>query len=162
SIFQADTGDREHNRLRYGKSSGGGIYAESSTLNVINSEISGNEARYGGGIDAAGYRYDAVDRDKLPTQVTITNSTISGNQARSRETLPYLEYDSHGGGIAASGDTDVTITYSTITENSVDQTDVDGNLSTGGGIYFPDANLGDPLPGRTYDEGGVLKIYNSL
>jgi len=101
--------------------SGGGIYvATSSSLHVMNSAISSNEARgstgsVGGGIFAAS-----------GTTITIDDSTISGNSAV------------HGGGLLAIGTT--TITGGTFSNNSA--SGYTGNTAVFGGAID---NLGGSL-----------------
>ena len=87
----------------------GGIYAyNSSTVTLTDSTISGNQASHdGGGISAS------------DSTVTLTNSTISGNQA-----------SENGGGIYAVAGSTITMNHSTVSGNTVD-----GDSSSGGGIY---------------------------
>lgn len=89
---------------------GGGIYADTSTITISNSTITGNSAtETGGGI----YDTDGT--------VTISNSSISGNSAM------------HGGGIYASSTSGpFTITNSTISGNSA--TESAGGISVGGNL----------------------------
>jgi hypothetical protein len=75
-----------------GSFGGGGIYFNyGGGHEILNSNISGNQANYGGGIVNIG-EYDAQF-------LSITNSTISGNTARTGATAP------EGGGIYTAGNT---------------------------------------------------------
>ncbi|MHC4394498.1 MAG: outer membrane protein assembly factor BamB family protein [Planctomycetota bacterium] len=104
---------------------GGGIWCQgverlgnSSTLTISNCNISNNTASsirgggYGGGISV-------IDGIYL-----INNCTINGNS---------VPYDGAGGGIHCGADSDVTITNSTIFNNSV--------YDKGGGIYCDQSKL---------------------
>jgi CSLREA domain-containing protein len=102
---------------------GGGIGNDSlngtgTVLIVTGSTIYGNTT----GEDGAG-----INNENSNATVTITNSTISGNEA-----------DSYGGGILNESDTDntITITNSTIVHNTADFNDDD--LGVAGGIYVGD------------------------
>ncbi len=88
--------------------SGAGIDNNSSWINIKNSTIKQNEAKYNGG---------GISSDRRGT-VDISNSTISNNQA------------DKGAGINASGSFDFA--YSTIVNSTIS-----GNVATtqGGGIY---------------------------
>jgi len=56
-----------------GGADGGGIYNKHATLTINNSTISGNSARFAGGIENDGFQSSAT--------LTVTNSTLSGNSA---------------------------------------------------------------------------------
>jgi hypothetical protein len=130
--------------------SGGGIYndghAGSATLTINNCTISGNSAWPGGGI--------FNDQGT----VTITNSTLSGNSDNGYN---------FGGAIVNIGR--LTITHSTLSGNSA---------ADGGAIYnwqgatltitndtFSGnfcSNVSFPHGGGIYNEGGTLKIGNTI
>lgn len=87
---------------------GGGIYAETGTVTILNSTISGNSAApfgSGGGVYMSG-----------AGSVVVTNSTISGNSAAGG-----------GGGVDTFGS--ITATNSTITGNSATE-----SAAKGGGL----------------------------
>lgn len=89
--------------------SGGGIYTSTgATLTTDSSTISNNAARYGGGLYLNG-------------TTTITNSTISGNQAGSNGTA------GDGGGL--QNNSTLTLTNDTIADNQA------SDSGGGGGIY---------------------------
>ncbi len=135
---------------------GGGILNEdTSSLTVIDSVITGNVARRGGGIYVAGYigGYGSV---------TVLNSTISHNQAIDPV---YGMFDRHhygrGGGIDAMYAT-VTIDKSTISANSA--------LNSGGGIYAGNLqmtnstvsgnSIGDPFFKQKVEYGAGLYAFS--
>ncbi|MBI2346731.1 MAG: thrombospondin type 3 repeat-containing protein, partial [Deltaproteobacteria bacterium] len=98
-----------------GGGQGGGLAVEQATLTVSASTISSNSAISGGGLSGNG-------------QVSVTNSTVSGNGAYA-----------YGGGLAVGGlspmpETTVHLNNVTITGNVADA-DVD-TLGDGGGIYY--------------------------
>jgi len=109
---------------------GGGIYADSGTVTITGSTVSGNTAANGGGV----YTGD---------NITLTNSTVSGNTA-----------SNIGGGLNSNGGS-IYITGGTISGNtaanggglygrstvSLVNTTVSGNTasSNGGGIYLQSA-----------------------
>jgi CSLREA domain-containing protein len=121
-----------------GDADGGGIAVSSAVLTVANSTISGNSSEFfGGGIIADG------------GTVTITSSTLSGNEgggivanggsvAVTNSTIS----GNVGSGIFAPGSGALTITNSTITENTAS--------TDGGGIAL--------VP----DQGRLLTIRNSI
>ena len=88
---------------------GGGIHQETGTLIITDSTVSGNTARGGGGVHAAGVTGSS------PASLTVQRSTIAGNEAHSA-----------GGGVAAGHEGNVRIVDSVIAENLAE--------SHGGGI----------------------------
>jgi filamentous hemagglutinin family protein len=116
---------------------GGGIYSQAA-VTLTNSTVSGNRAFHGGGI------YSSTNGGS----VTLTNSTVSGNTAGDRGGGIYKSINgsltltnstvsgngsfNHAGGIY--GDSVVTITNSTITNNTADVGN-SGFGGDGGGIY---------------------------
>ena len=142
---------------------GGGIYSEDSTLNITNSEISGNSA------ESVGYDGGGIYNDH--SILTITDSEISGNSSASDGGGIYLEQgtaiitgstisdnsaaDYGGGGIYSSGDLIINITSSEISGNSA----VDG-----GGIYHWYGTLtitDSTIFGNSASNGGGIYIYDS-
>lgn len=117
-------------------SRGGGIYTNGSLL-LISSEVSNNTAVMSGG-GVFSYRWDS-DYD-----VTIENSTISGNRVTTSSTgrgggiYSYLYYD-YGSKL------DFTITNSTISGNSA---------KDGGGLFFNQKSV--------YDAPLRLKLHNTI
>jgi hypothetical protein len=117
------------------KDLGGGIFNHASaTLNISGSTISGNSANFGGGIDSRGAltMASSLVRDNMITGstggggglrvdsgvTTLTNTTLSGNQANSSQ-------DNGGGGIMAY-EGKLALNNVTITGNST--------TGNGGGI----------------------------
>ena len=101
--------------------SGGAIYNNGSTLTIANNTISGNYARYGGGIFN-----DAVQTGSA--QLTINSSTLRGNSAATS-----------GGGIYNDGEglfdfASIVLSDSTISGNSA---------AYGAGIYNDGFNSGN-------------------
>jgi hypothetical protein len=89
---------------------GGGIFNnDGTTVNVINSTISGNTATAGGGVENGG-----------TGTVSITNSTVSGNTSSGA-----------GGGIDNEGGT-VNVTNSTISGNTASNNANGGGIENGG------------------------------
>ncbi len=168
---------------------GGGIAADSTTLTVRNSVVTGNEASDdGGGIDSddsdssltlvnstvsnniAGDEGGGFRQDNSDTQVTVTDSTITGNDARL------------GGGIHIDNGSVVTITGTTISDNTSTNRRVQaesfqgfrgreqpGECFAGGGGYNQDSSgdgdgsstsiTNSTISGNTTDcEGGGLYL----
>jgi predicted outer membrane repeat protein len=95
--------------------SAGGAIRNEGTATITNSTFSGNTAVNGGAISTQG-------------TTTIVNSTMAGNTASGSSV-----FGGKGGGISATGFTNLTVINSTITGNTtVDSASTDGN---GGGIY---------------------------
>ena len=146
SVYNNTAGSRISN----GNTAGGGIFNDSSSgktgiLSLINSSVSGNKAKLGGGIynqggtlkltnstlsdnratSGAGI-FNGDDGGYFNSSATLTNSTISGNTA--------LE---DGGGIyndtAYVGGNRLTLISTTINNNTADS---DGNgTGNGGGVF---------------------------
>jgi hypothetical protein len=130
---------------------GGGIYVRNSRLDIVNSEVSGNEAREGGGI----YVVSSTDQSDGRAELYVTNSTISSNEARVRLFVysAVTDVTARGGGVAAVGDSDVYLSYSTVTANRlVTNSPVKGDFQ-GGGVYFPDG-------GSYYSDGSEIRDGN--
>src|SRR5262245_16536878 len=101
-----DPGSDDHRGLRR-SDDGGGILQVSSTLNLVNSAVSGNTAGFlGGGIAS------------FSATLNLTGSTVSGNTAQL-----------HGGGIASLGAT-LILSGSTVSGNTA----TDPDEGDGGGI----------------------------
>lgn len=162
---------------------GGGLYNE-GTLALNEVTVSDNEAMFfgtGGGIHSAD-SFPAPTYERIPATLTITRSTISGNQADSgggiynastmtirESTLSGNEANNFGGGIANfSGTLDVV--NSTISGNIVSETS-----NGGGAIYMRDSaqvrlwnstiayNIaGTAQRSGIWQAGGTLTIRNSI
>jgi parallel beta-helix repeat protein len=98
---------------------GGGIYNDHAYMAVSNTDLSGNSAKYGGGIYNVGINDYYSWKYNLPFSLSLSNSTLTGNTA------------SYGGGLY--NDTDANgyvgsadVSGSSLTGNSAAQ---------GGGIY---------------------------
>lgn len=145
---------------------GGGIYAERDSDPIItNCTITSNTADYGGGIYA--------ERDSSPT---ITNSAINNNTAVyegggvfiDRGVKPIIDNCRIDGNTAADLGggvytyySSLTITNSTITDNSTSNT---GNDYGGGGIYndYSDSMIVNcVISGNSGEYGGGLLFENS-
>ncbi|NEP79361.1 MAG: hypothetical protein F6K39_15005, partial [Okeania sp. SIO3B3] len=103
---------------------GGGISIRNGQLNVVDSTISGNKVT--GGLSDGGAIYSWY------SNITVTNSTISGN------TLEGTAFGSGGGIYNRYGNT--TIANSTIANNSTLMTSELGSAD-GGGIFSRNGNL---------------------
>ncbi|NEO58630.1 MAG: hypothetical protein F6K54_39630, partial [Okeania sp. SIO3B5] len=103
---------------------GGGVSIRNGQLNVIDSNISGNKVT--GGLSDGGGLYG------WHSDITVTNSTISGN------TLEGTAFGSGGGIYNRHGNT--TIANSTIANNSTFMTTEVGSAD-GGGIFSRNGNL---------------------
>ncbi len=130
---------------------GGGIYNDSSTVNVTDSTLSGNQGRgiynYGGTVTITDSTLSDNQADRgggicnLVGTVTITDSTLSGNQ---------------GGGIYNLGGT-VTITDSTLSGNQGR-----GIYNLLGTVNLTNSTLsGNQGSGIFNDESGRVTITNS-
>ena len=142
-VFQTVTGAKTVSisglTIRNGQlGKGGGIEnADTVTLTIINSTLSGNKAGLGGGVFISG-------------TVTIINSTFSSNMA------------SEGGGIYNSGSGTLTITNSTFSGNAAP---VEGGASFNlGTMQIANTTLSDnssPLGGGFFNMG-TLQIGNTI
>ena len=121
---------------------GGGVYANNADLTIQGSTVAGNTAsQAGGGIFAQG------------GTLTVLNSTINGNQATSNSFAL-------GGGLAAVN-AGVTISGSTIADNSVDAVDQQNQNTVqagGGAIYALGGSL--DIKGSVLSNNTVLAITN--
>ena len=114
----------------YSRGSGGGISASDATVRLVDSQVSGNIARFGAGIYSA------------DSSVTVIGSTISGNSATQS-----------GGGIHSQGSGGLLVIGSDVSDNeslsrgggisssaaelTVVNSTVAGNWSySGGGVYY--------------------------
>ena len=119
---------------------GGGAFLRDGALSLENTTVSGNEASSGGGLSTANNGYSRNNNETI----TITGSTISGNQAGSEgsgidtddnlivrnSTISGNTGASNGGGISHSGKySDLEITNSTISGNEAED---------GAGIHIGD------------------------
>jgi RHS repeat-associated protein len=120
--------DGTYQVLPFDTSQGGGIYVRDSTLDVIRSEISGNEARNGGGLYAT-ESYEGMN------VVRLTSVTVSGNHSRIRTISPTTDvYYLYGAGVMAVQGSNLQLRHTTVTEN---RTHADpGDITDGGGVYF--------------------------
>ncbi len=142
-VFQTVTGAQAVSisglTIRNGQlSEGGGIYnADTVTLTIINSTLSGNAAGLGGGVFNSG-------------TLTIINSTVSSNMA------------SEGGGIYNPGSGPLTITNSTFSGNAaLVAGGASFNLKT---MQLANTTLSDnssPLGGGIFNIG-ALQIGNTI
>ena len=98
------------NGLVSGTENGGGVYNQSSTVSILDSNITGNEASDGGGV----FNDTGV--------LLLQNSTVSQNQANANGTS-----ERDGGGGLYNKDGHVTIDNSQISANTSDE--------NGGGIF---------------------------
>jgi hypothetical protein len=120
-----------------------GAHGSPTTVNIINSTFSGNSGTYGGAIyiDGPGFYTWAG------CELTVNNSTISGNTATSS-----------GGGIFNQGE--LTISNSTISDNSaaLDASGGGGGISNVGRLTIANSTLS----GNSASLGGGIKIYDEL
>ena len=112
---------------------GGGVY-NVETLNLTNVTISGNSSDFGGGIantggiltvtdsmidgNSASYNGGALNAVNQYSEVTLTNTTVSGNSVGATNAGPYI---SQGGGVRIA-DGIATLSDSTISGNNADTT----------------------------------------
>ena len=107
---------------------GGAVYADAASVSITHSGFSGNSANISGGATFASdsstitisgsvfvrnitsFTGGAIDVND--TNLTISNTTISGNRAEGSS----IEFSSYGGGISASN-SEVTLTHVTIARN---------------------------------------------
>ncbi|HEX8567524.1 MAG TPA: carboxypeptidase-like regulatory domain-containing protein [Pyrinomonadaceae bacterium] len=123
--------------------SGGGIYNDGGTASLTNSTISGNTARYGGGIYNTG-------------TLTITSSTITANTAQG------AVGPGSGGGIFNSASGSLILTNTIVAGNLVinsSSPDIAGGVSPTSSF-----NLigGDPKLGSLADNGGPTQTHALL
>ncbi len=102
---------------------GGGILS-GGTLTLVNSTVTGNSAAFSGGGVASTTLFEGGD----PGLVTITGSTINGNQVSGGAG------NGQGGGVTTFGG--LTMTNTTVTNNSAENT---GN-NQGGGVLAADGD----------------------
>jgi Right handed beta helix region len=133
-----------------GASGGGGCISgtNSATVTITGSTISGNRACAGAGI--------GIDN----AQLTVMNSTISGNICGGRC------QGGPGGGIAFSGGGTLTVTNSTISDNSGGGTPNGAGagmfLGGGGTATVTDSTISDNSTGSAGPGGGVLNGLQML
>jgi len=135
-VFQTDTGETvtiSGLTMRNGQGGeGGGILnADTATLSIINSTLSGNTAGFGGGVFNSG-------------TLIIINSTFSSNMA------------SEGGGIYNSGSGMLTITNSTFSGNAASETG--GGVFNIGTLQLANSTVSDNS--AAFLAGGVLNFNN--
>ncbi len=118
---------------------GGGIHNDGGTLAVTFSTISGNTAFNSGG----GINLDPASGSNGTIQ--IVGSTISGNST----------FSGNGGGIHAIGGADLTVSNSTIANNSA--------ASLGGGLYLENttAQLNSTIVAGNDDQRGFTDVVRS-
>ena len=126
--------------------SGPGVHNVAAVVTIDKTTITGNSTGqdygYGGGIDTGG--------GKLPGNVTVSNSTISGNSA-------FYE----GGGIYC-GFSGLTVVNSTISNNAAG--DFGGGILSGFGSSITNSTLSgnsDGSGGGIYN-GGTLEVYCTI
>lgn len=139
---------------------GGGIYQEGGQLNIANCTISNNIASGGTDFTQGGGLYTS-----FPAVTTISNSIISGNQARGTVTRGGGIYiltalmtitnsiitgnsaTSEGGGIYFQGNqpsNSLNISDTTVSDNTVNPDRSANSIATGGGIYLSSIALTSP------------------
>lgn len=160
-----------------GSASGGGILAKGGTLKVNNTTISTNSATATGVVggnssSATGGGIEVVpgfgpNETPIPTSVTVSGTTFSGNVAASQTSISTT---ANGGAIDQTNSSQLAVALttrivnSTFNGNSAEST-TSGN-STGGAISF-DGLTGDSLAavnstiaGNGSQEGGVEHVGN--
>ena len=175
-IFQFTGGTSELSRLTLSDGDagfGGAILVDSGAdLTVLNSTLSGNSARFGGGgVDNFGTlsvlnstlsgnstQSGGGGINNYGGELSVINSTLSGNSARL----------GGGGGITNNYGGELSVINSTLSDNS---TNAVGVTSHGGGIYNAGALsvLNSKLSGNSADNGfgggifnyGTLSMFNS-
>src|SRR5215208_3956091 len=128
------------NSARFGFGGGGGIFNEVGTVSVINSTISGNSAT---GEGSGGWGGGILNSQGT---VRVSNSTISDNSA-----------SSYAGGIFNGADT-VSVINSTISGNSSTE-GAAGGIFNGGTVSLINSTLSDNS--SPYGGGGILN-YGTL
>ena len=154
---------------------GGGIFTRLGAMTIQRSQISENRAGldttieavqrydYGGGISVYS---QGPGNTFVPLDVTITDSTISGN-VLSNDGLTSLVFP-YGGGLFARGQGTVTISHSSVSGNAATGNNLGYNvISRGGGMFiYGDDNgtLYVDVTGSTIDnnysfnQGGAIAI----
>jgi hypothetical protein len=165
---------------------GGGLYVDGDTIfggptvRVLNSELTGNTALFGGGIYIGAGARVFIDSTLLDGntagdstgaflytgrgggirtfgELHLTNSTLIGNSA-----------DLHGGGMAVNcTDADVRIANTLVTGNYTEGATFDaGALPSGGGLYVESGGMvkvvGSEFNGNVSGYGGGIGVYNLL
>jgi len=114
---------------------GGGIQANTGIVTLSGCTVSGNSARFGGGVSSFG-------------TASITNCTVSGNSA-----------GASGGGIYNNSTGGVTLTTCTVSGNVAD---VSASSYSGGGIYANAVTLrGSVVAGNYRANGSQNEIYTN-
>jgi hypothetical protein len=112
--FTMNDGEISGNEAKYG----GGVYIDGAVFIMLNGRISGNEAEYGGGV------FVATPPPGGNTFFMMNNGTISGNTAQ------------NGGGVFATADAYFTMSGGTISDNTAA-----GNDKGGGGVCIDGASF---------------------
>jgi Ca2+-binding RTX toxin-like protein len=111
------------------KSSGGGIENVGGSLVLVETTVSGNTTTgKGGGIaNSYSYSYSYETYSYTPGIVSITNSTISGNQVSSDSGIP------RGGGLFNDDISELSVINSTVSGNSLNFSGSEPSYTTTGG-----------------------------
>ena len=124
---------------------GGGIFSfGNASVTVTNSTISGNTARNGGGIYGRGYG-----------TVTVTNSSISGNKAWDGGGGIRIKGDTYGYGLTGN----VSLTNSIISGNSAGILGGGGISSSDGTVTVTNSTISD---NSSLGSGGILSVYSAV
>ena len=127
TITGGDVSDRNGHNLRF-HGGGGGIRISSCNVEIENCTITGNMARFGGGISCS----TSVVNGQPHSKVVITGCTISDNTAcyAGDQTI------SAGGGISSCR-CDLTLSGLTVSGNKVNESQCDGGgISARGGRFY--------------------------
>ena len=133
TITGGDVSDRNGHNLRF-HGGGGGIRISSCNVEIENCTITGNMARFGGGIFCS----TSVVNDQPYSKVVITDCKISNNTACASgdQTI------SAGGGISSCR-CDLTLSGLTVSGNKVNESQCDGGgiSARGGKFYMEDTTV---------------------
>lgn len=151
-----------------GSGYGGGVYIESdSSLQLLDSEVTGNDASYGGGVYIEGATGAVIIRDTLISGNTATScgGGLYFDDGASLELtrVTVSENSSECGGGAVIGVTKTST--ATITDSTFSGNDSGG--ASGGGIAFEDVNgpvtiIGSTFSGNTAGDGGGGLYFDGI
>ena len=143
---------------------GGGILAVNGSLTLSGTTVSGNSCTSIGGAAGGGIGLNGTD-------TTLDHVTVERNTAGSvNNPSGYNNFGSHGGGVAAFGGSDLTVSYSTVGANYVYGPGASGGgISAGGRLTVEHSLLTDnhakspslALGGGIYMSGGALALSDS-
>ncbi len=117
---------------------GGGIHQLQGALNLVDSTVSGNTARGGGGLYVAGQ----LNPNGVPARATLTRTTLSGNTADTgagasvehegdlelrAATVSENHAHAHGGGVSVTAKATLSVTDGSLVENATN--------GDGGGLF---------------------------